>query len=92
MVLSRGSFAEAAEALKAELSERFAIDAGLFRRFAERFAKYQPAVFHHYFTLYPECSCGAAGWDYWQVSNRDTHEAAEIFEQAMKALEEVIHD
>ena len=29
MVLSRGSFAEAAKALKAELSERFAIDAWL---------------------------------------------------------------
>jgi hypothetical protein len=92
MVLSRGSFAEAAKALKAELNERFAIDAGLFGRFAERFAKYRPTVFDHYFTACPECPCMAAGWDYWQVSNRGTHEAAQIFEQAMKEFEEVIHD
>jgi hypothetical protein len=87
MVLSRGSFAAAAAALKAELSQRFALDAGLFVRFAERFAKYRPAVFDHYFTAYPECSCVAAGWDYWQVSGHDAHEATEIFEQAMKELE-----
>jgi hypothetical protein len=87
MVLSRGSFATAAVALKAELSERFAIDAGLFARFAERFAKYRPAVFARYFTACPECSCVAAGWDYWQVAGHDAHEATEIFEQAMKEVE-----
>jgi hypothetical protein len=87
MVLSRGSFAAAEVALKAELSERFAIDAALFARFVERFARYRPAVFDHYFTAYPECSCVAAGWDYWQVSGHDAHEATEIFEQAMKEFE-----
>ena len=87
MVLSRGSFAAAAVALKAELSERFAIDARLFMRFAELFAKYRPAVFERYFTACPECSCVAAGWDYWQVAGHDAHAATEIFEQAMKEFE-----
>jgi len=87
MVLSRGSFAAAAVALKAELSERFAIDARLFMCFAELFAKYRPAVFERYFTACPECSCVAAGWDYWQVAGHDAHEATEIFEQAMKEFE-----
>jgi hypothetical protein len=87
MVLSRGSFAEAAEALKADLSERFVVDAGLFERFAEHFAKYRPVVFDHYFTAYPECSCVAAGWDYWQVSDCGAREATGIFEQAMKEFE-----
>jgi hypothetical protein len=87
MVLSRASLATAAVALKAEFSQRFAQDANLFARFAERFAEYQPAIFDRYFTVCPECSRLAPGWDYWQVSGHDAHEAAEIFEQAMKEFE-----
>jgi hypothetical protein len=87
MVLSRASFATAAVALRTELSERFANDARLFARFARRFAKYRPAVFDRYFTVCPECSRLAPGWDYWQVSGHDARQAAEIFDEAMKEFE-----
>ena len=39
MVLSRSAFAEAFTSLKAELDERFLLDAQLFARFKERFAQ-----------------------------------------------------
>ena len=87
MVLSRSAFAEASLSLKAELDERFLLDAQFFARFKERFAQYRPAVLDRYFTVCPDCSRLAAGWDYWQVSNRNAHDAAEIFEQAMKEFE-----
>jgi len=90
MVLSRGNFAAAGVALQAELRERFAVDAGLFMRFRERFARYRPAVFDHYFTAYPECSCMAAGWDYWEVSGCDAHQATAIFERAMEEFESLL--
>jgi len=87
MVLSRSTFAEAALSLKVELGERFLLDGQLFAHFEERFAKYRPAVFDRYFTVCPEWSHLAAGWDYWQVSNCGAHEATGIFEQAMKEFE-----
>jgi hypothetical protein len=87
MVLSRSAFAEASLSLKTELDERFLLDAQFFARFKERFAQYRPAVLDRYFTVCPDCSRLAAGWDYWQVSNRNAHDAAEIFEQAMKEFE-----
>ena len=90
MVLTRSTFVEAALTLKAELRERFSVDAQLFSRFAERFAKYQPGVFDHYFTAYPQCSCLAAGWDYWQAAGCGAQEAAEVFEEAMKEFESVL--
>ena len=90
MVLSRSAFAEASLSLKTELDERFLLDAQFFARFKERFAQYRPAVLDRYFTVCPDCSHLAAGWDYWQVSNRNAHDVAEIFEQAMREFETLL--
>jgi hypothetical protein len=87
MVLARTSFLDATGALTAELGKRFTVDGQLFARFAERFAKYRPAVFDRYFTAYPESSLLAVGWDYWQLAGRDDCGATEIFEQAMGEFE-----
>jgi hypothetical protein len=87
MVLSRSNMREAALEIRDELALQFGIDARLFGRFKRRFAKYQPAVMDHYFTAYFECSCVAAGWDYWQVSGRTPTEAERTFEQAMQQFE-----
>jgi len=90
MVLSRSAFAEASLSLKTELDERFLLDAQFFACFKERFAQYRPAVLDRYFTVCPDCSRLAAGWDYWQVSNRNAHDVAEIFEQAMREFETLL--
>lgn len=87
LVLSRGTFAEAGRWLKGELAGRFHLAARLFARFEKRFAPYRPAVLDRYFTVCPDCSRLAAGWDYWQVSSRDARGATEIFEQAMNEFE-----
>ncbi len=87
MVFSRSGMAEAGRAARRELSERFALDAMLFARFAERYARFGPSIVDHYFTAYPESACMAAGWDYWQVAGRTTSEAERIFEQAMREFE-----
>jgi hypothetical protein len=83
MVLSRSTFTEAARSIEAQLAGRFLMDAQLFARFEERFAQYRPAIIDRYFTVCPDCSHPAAGWDYWQVSSRSAHDATEIFDQAM---------
>ena len=44
----------------------------------ERFAQYRPAIIDRYFTVCPDCSRLAAGWDYWQISSRNAHDATEI--------------
>jgi len=90
MVLSRSTFAQAARSLEAQLAGRFLMDAELFARFEERFAQYWPAIIDRYFTVCPDCSRLAAGWDYWQVSNRGARDAAEIFKQAMKEFETLL--
>ncbi len=90
MVLSRSTFAEAARSLEAQLAGRFLMDARLFARFQERFAQYRPAIIDRYFTVCPDCSRLAAGWDYGQVSSRDAHDATEIFDQAVKELETLL--
>ncbi len=87
MVFSRCGMVEAARAARRELAERFALDAMLFARFAERYQRFGPSIVDHYFTAYPESACMAAGWDYWQVAGRTTAEAERIFEQAMKEFE-----
>ncbi len=87
MVFSRCGMAEAARAARRELAERFALDAMLFARFAERYGRFGPSIVDHYFTAYPESACMAAGWDYWQIAGRTTAEAERIFEQAMKEFE-----
>jgi len=66
------------------------LDAQFFARFKERFAQYRPAVLDRYFTVCPGYSRLAAGWDYWQISSRDAHDATEIFEQAVKEFETLL--
>jgi hypothetical protein len=90
MVLSRSTFAQAARSLKAQLAGRFSKDAQLFARFEERFAQYRPTIIDRYFTVCPDCSHFAAGWDFWQISNCDAHDAIETFEQAMKEFETLL--
>ncbi len=87
MVFSRCGREEAARAARRELAERFALDAMLFARFAERYQRFGPSIVDHYFTAYPESACMAAGWDYWQVAGQTTAEAERTFEQAMKEFE-----
>ena len=84
MVLSRSNMRKAARAVRDETGEQFALHAELFRRFELRFRKFQPAVLDHYFVAYPQASCLAAGWDYWQVSGCAPAEAERTFEQAME--------
>ena len=76
--------------IEAELAGRFLLDARLFARFQECFAQYRPASIDRYFTVCPEGSRLAAGWDYWQVSSRDAHDATKIFNQAMKEFETLL--
>lgn len=90
MVLSRGTFAEAAGSLKNDLANRFSRDARLFARFEKRFPHHHPAILGRYFTVSPNGSGVAAGWDYWQASQHTVHEAAEVFEQAMKDFETLL--
>ena len=90
MVLSRSTYAEAARSLKAELGERFLVAAQLFGRFEARFAQYRPAILGQYFTVCPDGSRLAAGWDYWQISNRDAQDATAILEQAMEEFETLL--
>jgi hypothetical protein len=84
MVLSRSNMREAARAVREETGEQFALHAELFRRFELRFRKFQPAVLDHYFVAYPQASCLATGWDYWQVSGCAPAEAERTFDQAME--------
>jgi hypothetical protein len=90
MVLFRTTFADAARSLKDQLAGRFLRDAQLFARFEKRFAQYRPAVINRYFTVCPDCLHLAAGWDYWQKSNCDAHDAVEVFELAMKEFETLL--
>lgn len=87
MVLSRSNIGEAADEINEGLRRQFVIHDELFRRFQHRFERFQPAVMDHFFVAYPEGSCVAAGWDYWQVSGRESEDAARIFEQAMQEFE-----
>ncbi len=90
MVLSCSTFGDAARSLRAELARRFSLDARLFERFQECFAQYRPASIDQYFTVNPEGSRVAAGWDYGQVSCRSAHDATKILNQAMKEFETLL--
>ncbi|MFZ0963240.1 MAG: hypothetical protein WAO35_20455 [Terriglobia bacterium] len=90
MVFSRSTFADAARSLEAQLAGRFLMNSRLFARFEGRFAHYRPAIIGRYFTLCPNDSRLAAGWDYWQISSRDARAATEDFEQAMKEFEALL--
>jgi hypothetical protein len=87
IVLSRSTIKEGLQTVQDELAGQFALDAELFGRFERHFEKLAPAVFDHYFVAYPESSCMAAGWDYWQVSGKTAVEAEQIFRQAMEEFE-----
>lgn len=87
MVLSRATFADAGSSLKAQLAGRFLRDRQLFARFEKPFAEYRPAVSDRCFTVCPNFSHLAAGWDHWRISNCDARDAIEIFKQAMKDFE-----
>jgi len=86
MVLSRSAVAEATRSLKGQLAERFLMDAQLFARFEERFAQYQPAIIDRYSRLVRMLTSGR-GLGLLAGVQRNAHDAAEIFEQAMKELE-----
>lgn len=90
MVFSRSTFVEAARSLRDAAQKQFALDQQLFVRFERRFEKYGPAVLDHFFTAYPEASCVAAGWDYWQVAEKSPAEAEPIFEEAMREFANVL--
>jgi hypothetical protein len=87
MVLTRSEIGEARRALREKVAGEFRLYKELFRRFARRFQKFQPAVLDHYFTAYPGASCVSAGWDYWEVSGKASSEAEQIFERGMQEFE-----
>ena len=87
MVLSRSDFAAAARAIGEETGRRLARDAEFFAAFKSRFASFLPATLDHFFVAYPEASCLAAGWDYWQLAERPAEESEKVFEEGMKEIE-----
>jgi len=84
MVIARSGIAEAQRALREKVAGEFTLYRRLFQRFAERFQGHDPAVLDHYFTAYPDASCVAAGWDYWEVSGRTSSNAEQVFTRAME--------
>jgi hypothetical protein len=87
MVLSRGDFAAAACFIGEETGRRLARDAEFFAAFQSRFERFSPATLDHFFVAYPEASCVAAGWDYWQLAERPAEETEAVFEEGMKEIE-----
>jgi len=87
MVLRRGNFATAARSIREETGRRLARDAEFFAAFKSRFVSFFPATLDHFFVAYPEASCVAAGWDYWQLAERPAEEAEAVFEEGTKEIE-----
>jgi hypothetical protein len=87
MVLGRGDFAAAAHSVREEMAGRLARDAKFFAAFRTRFRTSFPATLDHFFLAYPEGSCMAAGWDYWQLAERPEQDAETVFEEGMKEIE-----
>jgi hypothetical protein len=87
MVLSRGDFAAAARSIGEETGRRLARDAWFFAVYITRFKDFFPATLDHFFIAYPERSCVAVGWDYWQLAERPAEEAQAVFEEGMKEIE-----
>ena len=87
MVLSRGDFEAAARSGGEETGRRLARDAEFFAAFKSRFASFLPATLDHFFVAYPEESCVAVGWDYWQLAERPAEEGEKVFEEGMKEIE-----
>jgi hypothetical protein len=87
MVLSRGDFAAAARSIGEKTGRRLAHDGEFFAAFKSRFESFFPATLDHFFVAYPEASCVAVGWDYWQLAERPVEEAEAVFEEGMKEIE-----
>ena len=87
MVLSRADFGTASRSIGQETGRRFARDACFFAAFETCFKNFLPATLDHFFIAYPERSCVAARWDYWQLAEREAEEAAAVFEEGMNEIE-----
>jgi hypothetical protein len=92
MVLSRTDFAKAVEAVVEEIQRTFRRDAEFFARFRKHFRTLDPAVLDHYFVVYPEASCAALGWDYWQLSEGPSQAESAAFRQGIKEIETLLRD
>jgi hypothetical protein len=87
MVLGREDFTAAAQRVAGAAAVQFARDGEFFSRFERRFAGFSPATLDHFFVAYPEQSCAAVGWDYWQLTECSGDEAEKVFEQGMNEIE-----
>ena len=90
MVTSRSDIVEARRALRENVARDFRLYRKLFRRFAQRFREFEPAVLDHYFTAYTGACCVSAGWDYWEVSGRTPSEAEQVFQRAVEEFEDFL--
>jgi hypothetical protein len=90
MVLSRADMAEAARSVIDELTAEFSRDASLYIRFQKRFEMFQPDVLDHYFVAYPDASCVALAWDYWQIAGLRSDQANRVFDEGLKEFEQLL--
>jgi len=90
MVLSRSNMAEAARWTRGDIDAAFARDLFFFLRFHTRFGEFRPGTIDHFFVLYPDDSCVALAWDYWQLSGRTAEEAEQLFQQGMEDFHEFL--
>ena len=91
MVLSRSDMAEAARTVITELVSEFSRVANLYIRFQKRFEMFQPDVVDHYFVAYPDASCVALAWDYWQIAGLQSEQADRVFDEGLKEFERLLH-
>ena len=90
MVLSRADVVEAARTVKDELISEFSRDAAFYVRFQKRFETFQPDVLDHYFVAYPDASCVALAWDYWQMTGLPSDEADRVFSEGLDEFEKLL--
>ncbi|HUU14517.1 MAG TPA: hypothetical protein VM182_12555 [Terriglobia bacterium] len=90
MVLSRSNMAEASRSVISELSSEFSRHAGFYVRFQKRFEMFQPDVLDHYFVAYPDASCVALAWDYWELAGLPADEAERIFNEGVGEFEQLL--
>jgi hypothetical protein len=90
MVLSRADVAGAARTVISELISEFSRDTAFYVRFQKRFESFQPDVLDHYFVAYPDASCVALAWDYWQTAGLPSDEAGRVFNEGLKEFEKLL--
>ncbi len=90
MVLSRASMAGAARSVVRELTLEFSRQAAFFVRFQKRFESFQPAVLDHYFVAYPDASCVALAWDYWQIAGLAADDAERVFQGGVNEFDQLL--